>query len=364
MAKRIIEIVENDNPGVDEIVTLLRSEGEEKAALFRKSAEVKEKYVGNKVYYRGLIEFSNICQKNCLYCGIRKDNNEVDRYNLSDDEILSAARFAIENNWGSIALQSGEIEHAGFSDRITRLLNKITQMSGGKLGITISLGEQEEDVYREWFKAGAHRYLLRIETSNRNLYAKLHPVDGSHNFDRRISCLKSLREGGFQTGTGVMIGLPYQTLTDLANDLIFMRDMDIDMVGMGPYIEHAGTPLAAYKDSLMTLGERFDLSLKMIAVLRILLKDINIAASTALQAINQDGRERAIKIGANIIMPNITPGIYRDRYKLYENKPCTDNLADNSRVFLETALAKIGGEIGWGERGDSKHFYKRQKATE
>ncbi len=231
-------------------------------------------------------------------------------------------------------------------------------MPGKQLGVTISLGEQKDDVYREWFDAGAHRYLLRIEASDNELYRKLHP-SAMHSFERRLKCLRSLQSIGYQTGTGVMIGLPFQTLENLADDLLFMKDFDIDMVGMGPYIEHANTPLAAHSSTLLPLSERFDLSLKMIAVLRILMKDINIAAATALQAIDPLGREKAIKIGANIIMPNITPGVYRDNYALYENKPCTDDAAEDCKSCLEARLHLADADIGYNEWGDSKHYFKR-----
>lgn len=360
MSKRIAGILNTENPGIEEIILLLQSEGDDLASLFRKSAEVKEKYLGKKVYFRGLIEFSNICHKNCFYCGIRKDNKLVDRYNIPDQEILAAARFALDNNYGSIALQSGELENPGFTGRVSRLLKEIKKMSGGRLGITISLGEQDEDVYTEWYNAGAHRYLLRIESSNRDLYNSLHPDNGNHSFDRRIKCLETLQRIGYQTGTGIMIGLPSQTIADLAGDLVFMRDFDIDMVGMGPYIEHTNTPLIKYRDSLMTLSERFELSLKMVAVLRIIMKDINIAAATALQAIDPLGREKAIRAGANIVMPNITPGRYRDSYKLYENKPRTDAAAEDGPGCLETRIALADAEIGYGEWGDSGHYFARR----
>lgn len=344
----------------DDLVRMLAAEGEDRKMLYRRSAELKQEYVGNKVFFRGLIEFSNICAKDCLYCGIRRSNREVERYNLSDDEIVDAARFAFENNYGSIALQSGELEGPAFTERISRLLRKIKKMSDGKLGITISLGEQTEEVYREWFDAGAHRYLLRIESSDPELYRFIHPSDSHHDFERRKECLRALRRTGYQTGTGVMIGLPKQTLDILAGDLLFIRDMDIDMVGMGPYIEHANTPLASSGEKLLSLKERFDLSLNMIATLRILMKDINMAAATALQAIDPLGREKAIKIGANIIMPNITPGMYRDSYSLYENKPCTQDSAEDCKGCLEARLHMADADIGYGEWGDSPHFERRK----
>ncbi|MDA3779107.1 MAG: [FeFe] hydrogenase H-cluster radical SAM maturase HydE [Bacteroidales bacterium] len=359
MIKKISNILNQSNFSKDDLIILLKSEGEAKTLLFKKAAEIKKQFVSNKVYYRGLVEFSNICNKNCLYCGIRKDNKNIERYNISDDKILEAMKFSYDNKYGSAVLQSGEIESPGFTNRVSKLLKEIKALSNNELGVTISLGEQTEDTYKEWFENGAHRYLLRIESSNKELYYKIHPKDENHNFEKRIECLKSLQKIGYQTGTGVMIGLPFQTYDDLAKDLIFMKNFDIDMVGMGPYIEQSDTPLYKHKDKLLPLQERFDLTLKMIAILRIMMKDINIAAATALQAIDKIGREKAIKVGANIIMPNVTPGMYRDSYALYENKPCTDENADDCSNCLEIRIGMTGDDIGYSEWGDSKHYFNR-----
>jgi len=363
MGLTIKEILEIEDYSRDNIVSLLQSEGNDKTLLYKKSSEIKEKYIGNKVWFRGLIEFSNICSKDCLYCGIRKGNKNLKRYNLSDDEILAAARFAYDNNYGSIALQSGETESSSFTKRVEKLLNKIRELSDGTLGITLSVGEQKQEVYKRWFDAGAHRYLLRIESTNKLLFNKIHPDNNDHDFQRRLDCLKSLQDIGYQTGTGVMIGLPFQTINDLAGDLLFMRDFDIDMCGMGPYIEHADTPLIKISKVLLPLKERFDLTLKMIAIIRIMMKDINIVAATALQAIDPVGREKAVKIGANIMMPNITPGKYRDSYKLYDNKPCTDDSAEDCQSCLEARVSLADAEVIYGEWGDSKHFERRQQAA-
>ena len=360
MSKTIDKIIKQADLSREDIIRLLQTNKEDRNKLFTHAAKVKAEYVGRKVYYRGLIEMSNICSKNCYYCGIRLDNDNVERYDISDSDILNAARFAHKSNYGSIVLQAGEISSPKFTKRISSLLKQIKEISNDELGITISLGEQPEEVYQEWFQSGAHRYLLRIESSNPDLYYKLHPKDKKHDFETRIACLKSLQKAGYQTGTGVMIGLPFQTYEDLANDLFFMKDFDIDMCGMGPYIEHNDTPLYEYKDLLMPIDDRFTLTLKMIALLRILMKDINIAAATALQAIDPIGREKAIKVGANIIMPNVTPGMYRDSYKLYENKPCTDEEAADCTNCMEVRIGITGDDIGYGEWGDSKHYMKRK----
>ena len=359
---RIKEILEQDRLERKDLITLLSAEGEEKKLLFEKAREVQLVEIGSRVHFRGLVEFSNICGKDCYYCGIRKSNREAQRYNVSDEQILEAARFAHENGYGSLVMQAGELESPAFTGRIEKLLKEIKAMSRGELGITLSLGEQEREVYERWFEAGAHRYLLRIESSDPALYGRLHPHDPLHAFERRVECLHTLKSLGYQTGTGVMIGLPFQEKTQLADDLLFMRDLDVDMVGMGPYIEHRHTPLFAYRDQLLPIEERFELSLKMIATLRILMMDINIAAATALQAIDPLGREKAVKVGANIIMPNITPGKYRNDYALYENKPCVDEEPEECLNCLDVRIQLADGEIGYHEWGDSKHYSRRVAA--
>jgi biotin synthase len=356
--KEIAEIF-NGSLGLKELTSLLNLTGKDKTALFEHAAKVKEEAVGNVVYFRGLIEFSNICAKNCFYCGIRKDNENFNRFNLSDESIIEAAEFAHKNNFASIVLQSGELESAAFTNRIRTLLEKIHQKTNGDLRVTLSCGEQSKEVFKTWYDAGAHRYLLRVESSNPELYKKIHPNNEKHRFENRLESLSSLRDVGYQVGTGVMIGLPFQTSEDLARDLLFMRDFGIDMVGMGPYIEHSDTPLYKYRGLLMPLEERFQLALKMIASLRILMPEINIAAATALQAIDKLGREKALKVGANVIMPNVTPGQHRDDYLLYQNKPCTDDSADDCKNCLEVRVALSGNTIGYNNWGDSQHFQNR-----
>jgi len=357
------EILEDGKLGREEIMTLLEASGEEKQELFKKANEIKLQELGKRVHFRGLVEFSNICGKDCYYCGIRKSNREVQRYNVSDGQILDAARFAHMNGYGSFVMQAGELESPAFTLRVENLLKEIKKLSKGKLGITLSLGEQKEEVLEKWFNAGAHRYLLRIESSNPELYQRYHPSDTLHDYARRLSSLKTLQRIGYQTGTGVMIGLPFQSTGDLADDLLFMKHFDIDMVGMGPYIEHQHTPLFQFRSELLPIEERFDLSLKMIATLRIMMPDINIAAATALQSIDPLGREKAVKVGANIIMPNITPGKYRNDYALYENKPCVDEEPEECLNCLDVRIQLADGEIGYNEWGDSLHYQKRQART-
>jgi len=347
-----------------DLVALLKSEKKEMELIFRKAAEVKKEFVGNKVYFRGLVELSNICSKNCYYCGIRRGNKVVDRYFVTEDEVLEAARYALENGYGSMVIQSGERTDKVFVSKVTKLLEKIKVQSSGKLGITLSMGEQTEETYKCWYEAGAHRYLLRIESSNPELYYKIHPNDARHSFEYRLNALRLLRKTGYNVGTGVMIGLPFQTVDDLAGDLLFFREMDIDMAGMGPYIEHKDTPLYQYRNLLMPKSERFYLSLKMVAILRIMMKDVNIAATTAMQTLDKQGREKALKVGANIIMPNLTPVKYREGYLLYEDKPCINEEASECKNCLEARIHIAGDEIGYGEWGDSKHFAARLQKNE
>ncbi|MFW5774155.1 MAG: radical SAM protein, partial [Tangfeifania sp.] len=213
----------------DELVFLLGLKGDERQALWGKAAEIKKAVVGPNVYFRGLVEFSNICSKDCLYCGIRKSNKKVVRYNATDDEILESCRFAWENRFGSVVLQSGELSSPAFVKRVDNLLKNIKQLSNNELGITLSCGEQTRETYRRWFGSGAHRYLLRIEASNRELYYKIHPDTPAHTFEKRVEALQFLRETGYQVGTGVMIGLPFQTLDDLAGDLLFFKKINIPL---------------------------------------------------------------------------------------------------------------------------------------
>lgn len=361
MSEEIKNILQKEDFSKEDLIRLLQANEQERTLIFEKSAKIKAEYVGKKVYYRGLVEFSNLCAKNCYYCGIRAGNQNVVRYEVEENEVLEAIKYAYNNKFGSVVLQSGERRSKEFTSKVTDLLKKIKEITKGELGITLSMGEQTEEVYQEWFEAGAHRYLLRIEVSNPELYAKIHPDNKLHSYQDRINSLHLLRKVGYQVGSGVMIGLPFQSIEDLADDLLFFKEHDIDMVGMGPYIEHEDTPLYQYKDQLMPLTDRFYLALKMVSILRIMMKDINIAATTAMQAIDAMGREKALKVGANIIMPNLTPKKYRENYLLYENKPCTDEDADECKKCLEARIHIAGDEIGYGEWGDSKHFKKRKK---
>lgn len=355
-----IDIINKKVLEKQDLITMLNAEGVDKVLLFKKSREITNNTIGNKVHLRGLIEYSNVCIKDCLYCGIRKSNKKQDRYTILDKEVLECAIYALEHKYASIVIQAGERTDNAFTSKITSLLKEIDKISKGKLGITLSLGEQSIDTYKAWFDAGAHRYLLRIESSTKQLYNAIHPNNELHNFENRMASLHNIRKAGFQLGTGVMIGLPQQSIENLADDLLFLQALDVDMVGMGPYIEHSETPLFEARNLLRTKQARLDLAFKMIATLRILMKDINIAAATALQAIDSLGREKAIKYGANILMPNITPGNFRNNYKLYEDKPCTDESYADCNTCIDVRLNMIGSSVGYNEWGDSKHFKKNK----
>lgn len=360
---RVARILQEGSLTKEDILELLSADEKDCEALFQKAGEIKRRYVGNKVYLRGLIEYSNYCAKNCFYCGIRSGNPRCSRYEMEEGEVIAAACYAWEHRFGSIVLQSGERNDEAFVSRIEGLIFEIHKKTHGELHITLSLGEQSEGTYRRWFQAGAHRYLLRIEDANPDLYKRLHPDDGRHLYRGRVEALKSLRSIGYQVGTGVMIGLPFQTLSDLADDLLFFRESDVDMIGMGPYIEHRDTPLYPLRDRLPSPRERLQLSLKMVAVLRVMLKDINIAATTAMQTLDVRGREKALLAGANVIMPNLTPLKYRQHYSLYENKPCLEEEIGRNLRELETRIRACGDVIAYGEWGDSLHYRSRGRSA-
>jgi biotin synthase len=345
---------------IDIIALLSASDPEDIDKIKRRANEILLKECGPTVYCRGLVEFSNQCINDCMYCGIRKSNSAVQRYFLSKEEILSAAQFCAKAGYGSIVLQSGERSDERFISFVEDVIATIKQETVSDrlpqgLGVTLCVGEQTDEAYMRFFTAGAHRYLLRIETTSPPLFARIHPV--SQAITTRIECLKTLRRIGFQVGTGVMIGLPGQTLNNLADDVLFFRDMNIDMIGMGPYISHHQTPLALFQPTF-TKKETFNLALRMISVCRIVCRDINIASTTALQAMEPTGREQGLEAGANIIMPQVTPTSVRKHYLLYEGKPCLDETEGQCRICIEQRIKAIGREVAVNKWGDSRHFQK------
>ena len=328
---------------------------EERAALHAAAYRVKLRETGPRVFLRGLVEIGNVCAKNCFYCGLRRDNAAVRRYRIPEDDVVRMARWAFENRYGSVVLQSGEIEGPGHAEEIARIVRAIRGFGGESFAVVLSLGEQTEEVYRLWREAGAARYLLRIETSNPELYARLHPVD--HSWTRRRDCLRALDRLGYQLGSGVMIGLPGQTADDLAGDIEFFREERIDMIGMGPFLPHSQTPLGPVS---VDKARQLALGLDMVAAARLHLHDCNLAATTVLQSLAPDGRERALKAGANVLMPNVTDVDYRRDYRLYEDKPCIEDTSAQCRGCLARRVASIGESIAWGEPGTSPHYLKNK----
>ena len=318
---------------------------------------------GNGVYYRGLIEASNACSCDCNYCGIRKSNRDVNRYTLSEDEIMQCAGICVESGYGSMVIQSGERSDKVYIDMLETVIGRIKNETVGEklphgLGITLCIGQQPREIYQRLFDAGAHRYLLRIETTNPALFAAMHP--STQTFESRRDCLIALREIGYQVGTGVMIGLPGQTLDDLANDILFFEKHDIDMIGMGPFIPHDATPMGNL--TCPDVPERVRLGLLMIAATRLKLRDVNIAATTALQALDPIGREKGLQFGANVIMPQVTPQDVRKNYQLYPGKPCLEENAQACRSCLELRIHSAGRVVGYDDWGNSRHARARQQS--
>lgn len=393
----------------------------ERQRLRKEAFELKLRHRGPEVFFRGLIEISNRCRKNCLYCGIRGGNHLAQRYEMQDEEVLREAQFALDAGYGSIALQGGERTDSPFVERITRLVHKMRHLQPGgegvpgpelnTLGITLSLGEQSREVYRAWKDAGASRYLLRIEASNKELYEKLHPgfrytsemalpcedkhtvgdsvgsgmrgagkfcrEEEMHSYERRVQALLDLKSEGYLLGSGVMIGLPFQTYANLDEDLHFLKDLEVDMVGMGPFIPHKDTPLGqivsywkdgsacGLPDNLKVLAslprgdfwnmgneDLLELCIDMVARLRIMMPHINIAATTALQVLDPYGREKALLAGANVIMPNMTETSLRGNYSLYEGKQGVADDAESTRDKLLDNLSRLGIPVGWNLKGD------------
>ena len=319
-----------------EIINYLSTDDKE---LFTKADAIRKQYVGDEVHLRGLIEFSNICKRTCFYCGLRNENHNLTRYRLSEDEIIEFAKHGAELGLRTVVLQSGEDSYFSI-DKLCKIVKAIKKFD---VAITLSVGEKTYKEYKALKDAGADRYLLRIETTDENLYKKLHP---NMSFKNRIECLYNIKELGYETGTGCLVGLPNQTIESLANDILFFKELDADMVGIGPFIPHPDTPLG---ECNLDLNKNFDLSLKVMALTRILLKDINIPATTAMETINPNGRIIALKSGANVVMPNITQGEYRKQYIIYPNKICTDESPDKCSVCIRAKIEAIGRSISTGK---------------
>lgn len=316
----------------NEIIELLNSPSE---PILKAADEVRKKYVGDEIHLRGLIEFSNICKQNCLYCGIRRENEKIERYRFDIEEIIKIGKKAVEFGYKTLVLQSGE---DGFytQDKMCEIIKELKKLD---VALTISSGEKTLAEFEAYKQAGADRYLIRIETTDNQLYEQNHP---SQLLATRIEALKNLKQVGFEVGSGCLVGLPNQSLTSLADDILFFKQNDFDMIGIGPFIPNEDTPLKeAHAGS-------FDLALKVMAIVRILMPNINIPATTAMETLQKNGRLIALQSGANVIMPNV--GDCRKKYVLYPGKPDEDGLIEKNS-FVEK-IYSIGRSISadYGQR--------------
>lgn len=345
----------------DALIGLLREENPARLAeLWQAADEVRQAHVGGEVHLRGLIEISNYCIRLCAYCGLRAPNTELTRYRMTEEEILACARQAHAMGYGTVVLQSGE-DPLLSREMIARVVRRIKESL--PLAVTLSLGERSAEDWAAWRQAGADRYLLRFETSNPRLYRKYHPPRGDER-ETRIEMLRRLRALGYEVGSGVMIGIPGQTYADLADDLLMFRELDLDMIGVGPFILHPRTPLA---DSdfrvLVPDGDQVPanelMTYKTIALTRLLCPRANIPSTTALATLNRGrGRELGLVRGANIVMPNLTPPRYRVLYEIYPNKACVQESAESCHVCLRSRIEGLGRPIGRGP-GASPNYLAR-----
>ena len=323
----------------DAIVTLLTTAPA--GDLYRQADRVRHDAIGDEVHLRGLIEFSNFCRNDCMYCGIRRSNRHVQRYRMTDEELVETARRAVALGFQTIVLQSGEDLHFDQA----RLCRIIEQIKRHDVALTLSVGERDYADYKAFRDAGADRYLLRIETTDTDLYHRLNP---GMSWQRRHECLLMIRELGYELGSGIMVGQPGQTIASIADDLLYLKDIGIDMAGIGPFIPHPDTPLAAES------GGTLELALRTMAVMRLLMPDINIPATTAMESLHPKGRIMALQAGANVVMPNVTEGEYRRLYELYPGKICVNDTPAHCRSCIGLKIQSIGRTIGQGRGGHRK----------
>ena len=310
--------------------------------LFELARKERHLHYGHDVYVRGLIEFTNYCRNDCLYCGIRKSNPHVSRYRLSEEHILDCSRIGYDLGFRTFVLQGGEDGYYT-RERMVHVIESIRSRHPD-CAITLSIGEKSREDYQAFYEAGANRYLLRHETFNANHYSRLHPP--SLSAAARQKCLWDLKDIGYQTGTGFMVGSPYQTPQDLAEDMLFIRELNPQMVGIGPFIPHHDTPFS--NEAAGTL----ELTLFMLGLLRLMLPKVLLPSTTALGTIDPKGRELGILAGANVVMPNLSPTGVRKDYALYDNKICTGDEAAECRQCLERRMESIGYRVVTA-RGDS-----------
>lgn len=341
--KRLVDKLEKEQKlSKEEFIALINGRNEELAEyLFKKSSDIRDKNYGKRVFVRGLIEFTNYCKNNCLYCGIRAGNKKAERYRLSKEEILECCDHGYELGFRTFVLQGGEDPF--FTDEMIVDIVKNIKKDHPDCAVTLSIGEKSRESYEKFRLAGVDRYLLRHETANPEHYAKLHPENLS--YENRIRCLRDLKELGFQTGCGFMVGSPYQTTENLANDMVFLQEFRPHMVGIGPFISHKDTPFANERSGTL------ELTLFMLGLVRLTLPHALLPSTTALGTISPDGRERGILAGGNVVMPNLSPLNVRKKYMLYDNKISTGDEAAESLSNLKLRMKSIGYEVVT-DRGD------------
>ena len=327
----------------EEWVSLIKNRTPELAEyLYKEAREVREEYYGKDIYIRGLIEFTNYCKNDCLYCGIRRSNKNAERYRLTKEQIIECCDHGYELGFRTFVLQGGE--DAYFNDeRMVEIVSLIKEKYPD-CAITLSIGEKSLDSYQKFHEAGSDRYLLRHETYNCEHYAKLHPAELKA--EVRQQCLWNLKKVGYQVGTGFMVGAPYQTAEHLAEDMLFMKELNPQMIGIGPFVPHHDTPFA--KEA----GGTLELTLFMLGLLRLMIPKALIPSTTALGTIDPNGRELGILAGANVVMPNLSPRNVREKYMLYDNKICTGDEAAESLSNLKVRMKNIGYNIVV-DKGDS-----------
>lgn len=338
----MIELKKIQNTDLDYLTYLLSTDIHDEE-IFKTADEIRRKYVGEEVHLRAIIEFSNYCSQHCLYCGLRSENRNLVRYRMKPDEIIERARLIANLGIKTVVLQSGEDPY--YTTEIINFL--ITEIKKMDVAITLSIGERTFEEYKIWKELGADRYLMRHETASPELYAKLHPGDS---FENRKAHLFELKRLGYETGAGCMVGLPGQTSHDLALDLAFLKELDADMVGIGPFIPNPDTPLANQG------GGDLNTTLKMVALTRIILPTANIPATTALGSINPFGRQLGLKYGANVIMPNLTPNPYRPNYSLYPGKICLFEKDTACVECTKSMIKNLGLRVGEGYGYRKKEF--------
>lgn len=345
--KELIKKAENTHLLTKEEIVLLLEDNLLHDDLFEAADKVRHQYVGDKIHLRGLIEFSNICKNNCCYCGLRRDNSNIKRYRLSQQDIINMACLGKKLGLKTIVLQSGE--DLFFSkEKMSDIIKEIKSLG---LALTLSIGEKSKEDYLAYKQAGADRFLLRIETTDKSLYQRLDP---GMDWNERKICLENIRAAGMEVGSGCLVGLPEQTISSLADDILFFKQIEADMIGIGPFIPHVDTPLGKEKCGSLLLA------LKVMALTRLLLPDINIPATTAMETLESGGQLKALQAGANVVMPNITQNEYRKFYQLYPGKSETNCIGDEFLSDLKKKFASIGREISQ-DFGFSPHFLARHK---